>query len=57
MSKTIDFEESTCLIPAQRTVVPGDGDAPRFAISIPEGYAPGYAYPLVIYLHDDGTNE
>ena len=27
------------------------------AVAVPEGYEPGYAYPLVIWLHDTGASE
>ncbi|MEM9701459.1 MAG: hypothetical protein AAF907_03330 [Planctomycetota bacterium] len=27
------------------------------AIAVPEGYEPGYAYPLVVWLHDTGSSE
>ncbi|NNJ27170.1 PHB depolymerase family esterase [Alienimonas chondri] len=27
------------------------------AVAVPEGYEPGYAYPLVVWLHDTGSSE
>ncbi len=38
------------------TAGPTDSDWP-VAIHVPESYEPGYAYPLIIWLHADGGNE
>lgn len=39
-----------------------DNEGPAFSdwpvgVHVPESYEPGYAYPLVIWLHEDGGNE
>ena len=31
--------------------------AVNYALHVPDNYSPGYAYPLIVWFHDDGQNE